>query len=124
MNPIKITIQSIWITQKDYRFTTEEDYGNGFFVPISITGRYIYAQKAKQQPITGQIVYCCDMAQTATCELSQDAIVADKAHLMWASDSFLQFWYAGDVVGLDVGLNRAFARQAEDFNKLKDINAC
>ena len=119
-NPI---ITGIFITPEGHHLVMDKDYGDGFFIPLR-NGRFVYAKKAEQPLLTDQIIYTADITETAECELPSQATIMDKSQTAWSFDSFLFFWQAGELVGLDVGLNGLFARQAEDFNKLKDINAC
>ena len=119
-NPI---ITGIFITPEGHHLVMDKDYGDGFFIPLR-NGRFVYAKKAEQPLLTDQIIYTANITETAECELPSQATIMDKSQTAWSFDSFLFFWQAGELVGLDVGLNGLFARQAEDFNKLKDINAC
>lgn len=116
-------ITGIFITPEGHYLAMDKDYGDGFFIPLR-NGRFVYAKKAEQPLLGNQIIYTADITETAECELPNQATILDKTQTAWSFDSFLFFWQAGDLVGLDVGLNGLFARQAEGFNNLKEINAC
>ena len=111
-------ITGIFITPEGHYLAMDKDYGDGFFIPLR-NGRFVYAKKAEQPLLGNQIIYTADIAETAECELPNQATILDKTQTAWPFDSFLFFWQAGDLVGLDVGLNGLFARQAEDYQQLK-----
>lgn len=111
-------ITGIFITPEGHYLAMDKDYGDGFFIPLR-NGRFVYAKKAEQPLLGNQIIYTADITETAECELPNQATILDKTQTAWPFDSFLFFWQAGDLVGLDVGLNGLFARQAEDYQQLK-----
>lgn len=117
LKPIKIA--KVVITLGGYYLVTKQDYGNAFLIPLQQSeNRYIYAKKAVEQPIQGEFIYIADAEEIAQCEIETDWIIATPESVYWSSDSFVHFWNAGNVVGVDVALQGVFAQQAETFARL------
>ena len=117
--PPTLAINGIFITPKGYHLVTDKDYGDGFFIPLQQSGdRYIYARKAKKQPIDGEFIYATSAEEIAACEIKAEWTIATPESVYWDSAAFLHFWNAGRLVGIDVMLQGVFAQQAETFARL------
>lgn len=113
------TINGIFITPKGYHLVTDKDYGDGFFIPLQQSAdRYIYARKAKEQPVDGEFIYATSAEEIAACEIKAEWTIATPERVYWDSAAFLHFWNAGRLVGVDVMLQGVFAQQAETFAHL------
>ncbi|OOF65144.1 hypothetical protein [Rodentibacter sp. Ppn85] len=111
-----INIAKVIITPTGYCLVTAEDYGDAFLIPLQQSGdRYIYARKAKEQPIDGEFIYATSAEEIAACEIEEEWIVAMPESVYWDSAAFLHFWNAGRLVGVDVMLQGVFAQQAETY---------
>lgn len=114
-----IKIAKVVITPGGYYFVTEEDYGDDFFIPIQQSSRrYIYAKKAQEQLIKGEFIYVTDTPDIAECEINAEWSVATQESVYWNPDSFVHFWNAGRLVGVDVALQGVFTQQEELFTRL------
>lgn len=113
------TINGIFITPKGYHLVTDKDYGDGFFIPLQQSDdRYIYARKAKEQPVDSEFIYAVGAEEIAACEIKAEWTIATPERVYWDSAAFLHFWNAGRLVGIDVMLQGVFAQQAETFARL------
>ena len=114
-----INIVKVVITPTGYCLVTTEDYGDAFLIPLhQSSNRDGYAAKAKEQPIDGEFIYVTSAEEIAECEIEAEWIVATPESVYWDSASFLHFWNAGRLVGVDVMLQGVFAQQEELFAQI------
>ncbi|HHT7856366.1 hypothetical protein [Pasteurella multocida] len=114
-----INIAKVIITPTGYCLVTAEDYGDAFLIPLQQSSdRYIYAAKAKEQPVGGEFIYATSAEEIAACEIKAGWTIATPESAYWDSAAFLHFWNAGRLVGVDVMLQGVFAQQAETYARL------
>ncbi|KOE63914.1 hypothetical protein [Aggregatibacter actinomycetemcomitans] len=114
-----INIAKVVITPAGYCLVTVEDYGDAFLIPLQQSSdRYIYAAKAKEQPVEGEFIYAASPEEIAACEIEEEWTVATPESVYWDSAAFLHFWNAGRLIGVDVMLQGVFAQQEELFAQI------